>query len=211
MLSNGVLRCLSLRWSLVRVGFYGLFPVALFYLWKICLRSAKSYEAQEKSLLFKWSTITMFIIGVVKGWFLWMIVGCYLGRVTNLLALLWLIYGPSLRATVWRTVLHCVTLWCTVVHYCVLCCTVMYCGSLWRTVVHCIHCGAASTLYHHCCLPSACAFTALHRQHSIPFRANAVILTTFIAPVIFLCCMSVHQDIVECKVHCFESLAMGVH
>ena len=28
-----------------------------------------------------------------KGWFPWMIAGCYLGRVTNLLALLWLIYG----------------------------------------------------------------------------------------------------------------------
>ena len=34
-----------------------------------------------------------------KSWFLWMIVACYLGRVTNLLALLWLIYGPSLLAT----------------------------------------------------------------------------------------------------------------
>ena len=33
-----------------------------------------------------------------KGWFLWMIVACYLGRVTNLLTLLWLIYGTSLHS-----------------------------------------------------------------------------------------------------------------
>ena len=77
----------------------------------------------------------MFIIRVVKGWFLWMIVGCYLGRVTNLLALLWLIYGPSLRATMWCTVLHCVTLWCTVVHCCVLWFTMVHFGALWLTVV----------------------------------------------------------------------------
>ena len=51
-----------------------------------------------------------------KGWFLWMIVACYLGRVTNLLALLWLIYGPSLRAALYNlistfvhtTAVHCV-------------------------------------------------------------------------------------------------------
>ena len=112
---------------------------------KMCLSSAKSYEAQDKSPLFKQSTITMFIIRVVKGWFLWMIVGCYLGRVTNLLALLWLIYGPSLRATMWYTVLHCVTLWCTVVHCDVLLFTTVHCGSLCCTLVHC---GSLCTLWY---------------------------------------------------------------